>query len=415
MSRSTSVPRYRLHKHSGRAVVTLPDGLGNRRDVWLGKYGSSESRAEYARVIAEWEANGRRLPQAPVISALDLTITELIARFWPYAEQHYRRPDGTTTNELLDFKYSLRPLAHLYGHTPAREFSPLALKAVRQKMVEGYEHPRYGPQKPLCRGVINQRIGRIRSMFKWAVENELVPASVLLGLQAVRGLQQGRSEARETEPVKPVPPEHVEAVVPHVRPPVAAMLQLQLLTAMRPGEVVIMRAIDLDMTSPVWLYRPGSDQGRNGTHKTAHRGQDRVIAIGPRGQEIIRQWLKPDLYAYLFSPRETMNDLRRRQRRERTTKLRPSQRQRRKKRPKRKPGGRYRVGSYNYAVVRACAKIGVPPFHVHQLRHNAATEVRKTFGLDAARALLGHRSSKVTEVYAEVDMRKALEVAAQIG
>ena len=40
------------------AVVTLPNGVGGRRDVPLGKYGTKESRAEYRRVIAEWELSG---------------------------------------------------------------------------------------------------------------------------------------------------------------------------------------------------------------------------------------------------------------------------------------------------------------------------------------------------------------------
>jgi hypothetical protein len=62
MCRRNHVPTYRLHKQSGQAVVTLPDGLGNRRDVLLGRYGSTESRKEYTRVLAEWESSGRILP-----------------------------------------------------------------------------------------------------------------------------------------------------------------------------------------------------------------------------------------------------------------------------------------------------------------------------------------------------------------
>jgi integrase len=310
----------------------------NGHDLYLGRWPRrqteppAEVRAEYDRVIAEWLASGR----GAVRSGADrtppgMTVAELVVAFWPHAEQHYRHPDGTPTGELHDYKLSLRPLAHLYGHTPAREFGPLALKAVRKLMVDGYEHPKYGSQPGLSRGVINQRVGRVRRVFKWAVENELVPPSVLQGLQAVCGLQQGRSQARETEPVKPVPEAFAEAVLPHVRPPVAAMIRLQLVTGMRPGEVVIMRAIDLDMTGEVWLYRPGSDKGTHGAHKTGHRGQHRIIPVGPRGQEIIRQWLKPDLYAYLFSPRETMDALRLKQRQERKTKVQPSQMNRRKR------------------------------------------------------------------------------------
>ncbi len=177
----------------------------------------------------------------------------------------------------------------------------------------------------LCRGVVNQRIGRIKRMFRWAVENELVPAAVLHGLQAVAGLQRGRSPARETEPIKPVPEPFVTATLPHVRPQVAAMIQLQLLAGMRPGELVIMRAIDIDMTSKVWLYRPGSDQGPEGVHKTSYRGHQRIIPIGPRGQEIVRRYLKPNVNAYLFSPREAVDQLRVEQRQRRKTKVQPSQ------------------------------------------------------------------------------------------
>jgi integrase len=438
MSKEPRVPSYRRHKQSGQAVVTLTDGLGGRRDVLLGNYGSPESRAEYARIIAEWEASGRQLPQT-VATVADLTVNEVAVRFLPHAEQHYRRADGSPTSELDEYKLSLRPFIHLYGYTPAKNFGPLALKAVRQLLIDGYEHPKYGRQRPLCRGVVNQRVGRIRRLFKWAVENELVPPAVLQGLQAVRGLQQGRSAARETEPVKPVPEAFVEAVLPHVRPPVAAMIRLQLLAGMRPGEVVIMRAIDLDMTGKVWLYRPGSDKGSHGAHKTAHRAQHRIVPIGPRGQEIIKQWLKSDLYAYLFSPRETMDALRLKQRQERKTKVQPSQMNRRKRKPKRQPGDRYLVGSYAVAIRRGidaanlaracdackekepaercekCQVAAIPHWHPHQLRHTKATEIRREAGLDAARAVLGHRSPKITEVYAEIDVNKATEVMAKLG
>jgi hypothetical protein len=57
------VPSYRKHKSSGQAVVTLSGLAGRRRDVLLGKFGSKASRVEYGRVIAEWEARGRRLEQ----------------------------------------------------------------------------------------------------------------------------------------------------------------------------------------------------------------------------------------------------------------------------------------------------------------------------------------------------------------
>ena len=151
-------PKYRKHKATGQAVVTL-DG----KDIYLGRYGSRASKAEYDRLIAEWLANGRRL----VHQAEAISVMELIDRFWHHVEQHYRKPDGTPTSEVQWFRASLRPLRHLYGLTPARDFGPLAFQAVRQLMLSGYEHPKYGYQAPPCRRVNNHRMERIRLMFGW--------------------------------------------------------------------------------------------------------------------------------------------------------------------------------------------------------------------------------------------------------
>jgi integrase len=405
MSRRFRIPSYRLHKQSGQAIVTMSDGLGGRRDVLLGLYGSPASQAEYTRVLAEWQQSGRRFPQ-PAPQAASLTVNELLLAFWQHAEQHYRRPDGTPTDEIHCLRAALRPLRQLYGHTPARDFGPLALVALRQRMVESVEE-RTG--RPWCRRTINSHVCRIRSVFKWCVEQELVPASVLHALQAVRGLQKGRTQARESTPVKPVPDAWVEAVLPCVTAPVQAMIELQRLTGMRPGEVVLVRGIDLDRSGKVWLYRPGSDQA-NGTHKTAWRGHRRVIAIGPRAQEVLTPFLKDDPHAYLFSPQESMAALqpRRRQTPLRAPKARQGQ-------PRWQPGAHYRVSSYRQAVTKACRKAGVPEWHPHQLRHTKATEIRRAAGLDAARAVLGHRSPAVTEVYAELDVNKAADVMEKLG
>ena len=54
-------------------------------------------------------------------------------------------------------------------------------------------------------------------------------------------------------------------------------------------------------------------------------------------------------------------------------------------------------------------------WHPHQLRHNAATFLRKEFGLETARIILGHRSAAITEVYAELDQQKAMEAIVKVG
>ena len=79
------------------------------------------------------------------------------------------------------------------------------------------------------------------------------------------------------------------------------------------------------------------------------------------------------------------------------------------------PGERYTAGSVRQAIHRACKKAGVDAWHTHQLRHNAATFLRKEFGIEAARVVLGHASSAVTEVYAELDLTRAADIMSQVG
>jgi integrase len=102
-------------------------------------------------------------------------------------------------------------------------------------------------------------------------------------------------------------------------------------------------------------------------------------------------------------------------RRNRKTPVQPSQRDRAKPRPTKTPGDVYTVDSYRRAIAYACKRAGVPQWHPNQLRHNAATRLRREFGLDVARAVLGHSSPVVTEVYAELDQAKAAEAMARIG
>jgi integrase len=51
----------------------------------------------------------------------------------------------------------------------------------------------------------------------------------------------------------------------------------------------------------------------------------------------------------------------------------------------------------------------------NQLRHNAATEIRAKFGLEAAQMTLGHATADISQIYAERDLRKAAEVMAVVG
>jgi integrase len=378
------LPKYRHYKPKDLAVVRI-DG----RDVYLGKFNSPASREKYNRVIAEWLTTGasHQPLAAPPADPGGPTVNEVILAYLRHASDFYRRPDGTPTGELENIKLALRPLKNLYGSTPAEDFGPKALKAVRQDMINS----------GLCRRTINQRIGRIRRAFQYAVENELVPASVHHGLKAVKGLGRGRSAAPESKSVKPVPDADVDAVRPFVSRQIWAMIELQRFTGMRSGEVCNMRTCDLDTSGKLWTYTPER-------HKAAHHGKERRIPLGPRAQELLRPWLRTDLMAYLFSPREAMEEYQTARRNARTTPLTPSQKARKRKaKPRKQPGNRYDPRAYAHAVARACNRAGVPHWHPHQLRHSAGTFLRRECGMDTARAVLGHSDLETTAIYAERD------------
>ena len=409
IKRTNRTPSYRFHKRSGQAVVTL-----SGRDHYLGRHDTKESREAYDELIAQWLVNGRRMPDPK--EAKRITVVELVALFHRSCQRRYG-PRRSVVKRMSQVRRAMQPVKDLFGRTPAAQFGPKALLLVRERYAaEGW-----------ARKTVNDHIQVVKRMFKWAVREELAPSSLGHGLQAVEGLRAGESEAAEPKGVLPVPDAFVEAIKPRVSQQVWAMVQLQRLTGMRSGEVLIMRARDLDTAGPIWLYRPES-------HKTQHHGHERIVELGPRAQTVLKRFLKPDLDAYLFSPRDAVAKQNIKKRRKRKSKVQPSQRDRSKSIPKRAAGDRYSADSYRQAIQRACdvadakaranlMKAGekpgderiIPRWHPHQLRHNYATRIRKEFGVEAARILLGHRSTAVTELYAEVDRGRVRDIVARVG
>jgi hypothetical protein len=335
----------------------------------------------------------------------------VVLRYYKFAEGYYQK-NGQPTSQLERVRRSLKFVKGLYGLRPATDFGPLTLNAVRAQMIEAGWVRRH----------INHCIGCIKRCFKWAAGEEIIPGSVPHALWAVDGLKRGCTNAKESSPVLPVEDVVVEASLPYMSPPVKAMVQLQRLAGMRPGEVVLMRPCDLDHGASIWLYRPES-------HKTEHHGIERVIFLGPQAQAILQPFLLRDPEAQCFSPREAIADLRARQRTNRKSRVQPSQVCRKKRVTKKEPRERYTRDPYTRAIIYAIARANrerlkagpipagdyVPHWHPNQLRHTAATEARQRFGLEAAQVLLGHAKADVTQVYAERNRSLGEQVASAIG
>lgn len=447
-------PSYRQRPGYTQALVTLTDAVTKqRRDYWLGEHGSPQSRELYHQILAEWEANGRRLPD-PLGStegpAAGITVAEVMLRYWRSVQGMY------SGSEVNNIGQGIKITRQLFGSTPAEAFGPKRLRMVRDAMVRGDPNAN-PPRVPWSRPHVNKQIRRLAAIFKWAAGQELISISVFQSLKAVESLKRGRTTAREPAPVGPVADDRVDGIQPFVSRQVWALIELQRLTGARGGELFKLRRKDIDTSGDVWTYTLAD-------HKTAHHGKTRTIYLGPRAQAIIHPFLldRP-VDAFLFSPADAERERREQMHANRTTPLSCGNRPgtNRCDEPQRGPRDHYTRDTYHTAIQRACDAAFPPPpelarqrvpahgrktsatrwetsaewkkrlgerwadlkawqrdhrWHPHQLRHSAGTRIRRDFGLEAAQIALGHSSALVTDaVYAERDMAKAIEVMKRIG
>ncbi len=415
-------PSYRRQKRKNASDLAFVEVGGQRH--YLGPHGTTESLQAYQRFIARWRADhGRVVPAGQTISVM-----ELLSQFLKYAEVYYRGPDGKPGREYHNHLSAIQVLRELFGRTRMVDFGPRDLKTVRQAMID----------RGWTRRHINREIVRLRSIFKWGVSESLVPVETYQALTTLAGLRAGRSDAPESDPVRPVSLEQVKAVLPHVSRVVGDMIRLQWYTGMRPGEVCIMRPIDLDMTGETWLYRPA-------WHKTQWHGRERVVPFGPRARRAAKRHLgNRPTNSFMFSPQESDRQRRARLHAERQTP--PScgntPGSNKKADPLRHPTERYRTSTYARAIAYGCEAAWPHPelskikkdkltdeqraelrrwnaehrWSPNQLRHAAATRIRKVANLEMARVVLGHSTMAVTETYyAEADLKKAAKLMAKIG
>ena len=170
--KTPKVPTYGLHKPTGQARCYI-----HGKSHYLGKYGTEESRIRFGELVAKLVSGQPIDPFAgskvgsTTCPESGLTIHELVLAFLRHADGHYLK-NGKPTSEIHCLKSATRPLVEFYGFTPVDSFGPMMLKAVRQKYVEA------GWVRDTC----NKGVKRIRTIFKWGVENEMVAPATLQGL-----------------------------------------------------------------------------------------------------------------------------------------------------------------------------------------------------------------------------------------
>lgn len=394
-------PQIRFHAHSGQARVRI-----NGQVIYLGRYGSPEANAAFHRLLAEWHATSgnvvvpeaaatprRRRPAAepstpapaPAAAPAGLTVAEVCVLWMADCEKRYTRKDGTQSSTIHECRMIVRAL-EADGMIPAAAFKAKALIAVQRRLV--------AQGRP--RTTVNRILKGIRRLFRWATVNEYVPDGLVHALEAVEPLRPGQTEAAELEPVTDVPDEHVEQTLAFLQPVLRDLVRFIRLAGCRPGEGCTIRPGDVDTTGPVWHWTLRQ-------HKNAWRGHDRVVSLGPKAQAVLRPYLKRQPDQFCFSPRESESErLRFLGRKEVKARLAMCK-------------DHYSVSSVRCAIKRAMKRGNVQEWTTNQLRHTAGTVVREQFDLDAAQAILGHKTAVATQIYASVRQRRADEVALLIG
>ena len=370
-------------------------------DRWLGKV-SEQMHLEYARVRAHIAEHGC-LPTRSKDEhgkPKPMTVGELADLYEQHVESYYRK-NGEVTSEVNVQKLAIRYLRDRAASLPAGAIGPLTLADCRKAMLA----------KDVSRKVVNGFVQRIRQCFRWGVAQQMVSPTVLDGLRAVDALKKGRTQARETDRVMPVDPAIVEMAASHVSRQIAAMMKIQLHSGMRPQEVRLLRWCEIDRSSKPWIYRPTR-------HKTQHHERDRAVPIGPKAREALGQFRRTSQSGFIFSPRDA--EILRNRERSDARKVpkwasHDPEHRRLKRGAVRRVRDAYGADTYGRAIKRGCDKAKVPPFTPNQLRHTCLTEVRQDGGLEASQAVGGHATADVTQIYAERDLKLAMQVIERIG
>jgi integrase len=350
------IPMLRTHA-SGQYVVRL-SGF----DHYLG-HDLKAAKQKYGELIGQWEAKGR----TTVYESSDTksTIEWTVKQYLDYCSIYYVKR-GKPTSQVKNIKAALEDLVELFGSLPMDQFQPKSLLMLIEKWIND----------GLVRRSVNDR-HRITTVFlRWAGVRGYCQVDAWMKSKIVDTQRIGRSKAPDRPERKPPPSEDIQTVREYTCERVKDMIDLQIMTGMRSCEICAMRPQDIDRSNEIWVYVVPPE-----FNKTSHRNKIRKVALGEKAKAIISKYLP----MRLDSQEIFQNQYR----------------------------TKYTPENYRGVIRFACQKNKIPIWSPHALRHLAATEIRRKYGVDAARAVLGHSDVTTTLNYAkpEPDLDLACKVA----
>ncbi len=207
-------PDYRYHV-SGQAVVTF-----NGTNFYLGPHGTPESEARYRSLVAEYIESGFETPTANTHQVDEpLLVRDVCAEVMHWVKQHY----ADDKQQLSRLTNLCTLLENEYGTTPANEFGPRKLAALRELFIAAGN----------CRKYVNTQTNNVVRIFKIALSREIIEADVIVRLKSLEPLRQRKTKAPEREKVAPANLDHVSETAKHLSPTVKAMVRIQAATGMR--------------------------------------------------------------------------------------------------------------------------------------------------------------------------------------
>lgn len=376
-------PRLCRHKSSGQGYVTLH---GQRQ--YLGPFGSAECRRAYRDILRRFEERQEpKVVRQTLYLGAGTTVKDLVKAFMAHVADPKYQIDGEKTSTHVACRlYLVDGLAKEYGAMVADDFRHPEFEEFRQRYIgRGY-----------ARNSIKIVTGRVLALFRWGHKKGAVSAETLTSLKA----SPEPDEGEEREPIAPVPPEDLERVLLsleqeparchvlpfrrdhyHKRLRQAAMMRLQELVGMRPGELCRMRGSEIDREGKVrvgtrivqvagpdgtpyrgWVFQPSR-------HKTMKKGKTVAYLVGPQARAILDRWLPADPNEYVWKGRSKRNHL--------------------------------RMRSYREGIYHACQRAKVSRFGPHRLRHACVTKYGMIAGIEKAGQVVSHQSLDATARYFE--------------
>jgi integrase len=425
MAGTRKTPKLRIYREKYFCTdVYLPNG--NRTTVGFGTT-DDHTEGEIYAAFGKWLDLFNQQPQK-VLSfknpyeaikqiinpRLAITIGELLDKYLAYAKKTTKPTKTNKEHPDLHFANRAKKFLEPYHSWPVSDFGPDELLDV-QKALVNYEFPRGKKKKRYTRGGVNDVIKWIRRIWSWGMGRKLVAAEHIQGLEEVKPLRMGDTDAPDNHKRARVKEEEFVKVVNTVNSVVGDMLKLIWYTAMRPSEVCEMRPYDIIRDDPeCWLYIPGRDQTPVGRHKTTRYERVKVIPLTAESQKILNAHIKDfNSKEYIFSPKQAMQEFLAKRSANRKTPLSCGNRPgiNPKEHPMVKPSDKYDHQALRIACKRGCVRAGVTVFVPYDLRRTIATRTRSSLGKEAAKVLLGHTKTDTTDIYLLEEVQEAVKVA----